>query len=340
MLRCTLWNTEVELTIPSLPSKEVLAEMDEHASDPNHGFFPTPYGKLHYRQYLPDGEVKAVCIWQHGIGGHSGNVCKMSEDDFTNIGLLARRFKAAGYALYAPDMLGHGFSEGKRFYIPNGNYSVNRDGLESFAKFAGEQHTGIPMFLMGDSYGGCLALHVAKMWQDNPLEAPDNFKGICLNAPAIIGDLPSLPVVLFLRYILAPLMPETTPFFMPQPVSPDRIWRDHTIREHFSSDKEKAMQLQGGGKPFCLGTAKGLLNALEDVREKVIPGFKVPYSVAHGIDDWAVQIEGSKFLVEHSSTDEEDRSIRFVEGASHDLMADPTRQETVAFHLKWIESRL
>ena len=67
MLRCTLWNTEVELTIPSLPSKEVLAEMEEHASDPNHGYFPTPYGKLHYRQYLPDGEVKAVCIWQHGI---------------------------------------------------------------------------------------------------------------------------------------------------------------------------------------------------------------------------------------------------------------------------------
>lgn len=112
------------------------------------------------------------------------------------------------------------------------------------------------------------------------------------------------------------------------------------MRAYHSSDEVRELQLGGGGQPFCLGTAKGLLNALEDVRKKVIPGFNVPFSVAHGIDDFAVPIAGSKLLIERSCTDEKDRSIRFVEGGFHDLLADPTREETVEFHLKWIESRL
>jgi len=223
MTRFTLWNTELDLALLSIPSEETLAQMDEHADNPNHRFFSTPHGKLHYRQYLPEGEIKAVCVWQHGIAAHSGAVCKLGNDNFTNIGLLARRFKAAGYALYTPDLLGHGFSEGKRFYIPNGNYGINRSGLQHFAKFISEEHNDKPLFLMGDSYGGCLALHVARIWQDHPEKGPTNFKGICLNAPAIQGDLPSLPVVLFLRYILAPLFPENTPPFMPHPVSPGEL---------------------------------------------------------------------------------------------------------------------
>ena len=223
MTRFALWNTELDLALPSIPSEETLAQMDEHADNPNHRFFSTPHGKLHYRQYLPEGEIKAVCVWQHGIAAHSGAVCKLGNDNFTNIGLLARRFKAAGYALYTPDLLGHGFSEGKRFYIPNGNYGINRSGLQHFAKFISEEHNDKPLFLMGDSYGGCLALHVARIWQDHPEKGPTHFKGICLNAPAIQGDLPSLPVVLFLRYILAPLFPENTPPFMPHPVSPGEL---------------------------------------------------------------------------------------------------------------------
>jgi len=345
MVTYALWNTEVDLTLPSIPSPETLSQMDEGTGNPEHGYFQTPHGKLHYRKYLPDGEIKAVCVWQHGINAHSGRYCKLgnadndSEAKFTNTGLLARQMKKAGYALYAPDMLGHGFSEGKRFYIPNGQWEINRDGLASFAKFASGQHESIPFFLMGDSYGGCLTLHIARKWQDCPEDAPTNFKGITLNAPAIKGDVPSPAAVLFLKF-LAAVAPERTPFFMPHPVSPDRIWKNEVVRAHFMSDEEKSMMLAGGGKPFRLGTAKGLLSALEAVREKVIPGFNIPFCVCHGTHDWGVPVTGTEFLLEHATTKEQDRGVRIIDGAFHDLLADPTMEETVDFHLKWMDSRL
>ena len=80
--------------------------------------------------------------------------------------------------------------------IPSGNWKINRDDLVKFAKLAASEHDeGTPLFIIGDSYGGCLAIHAARYFQDNPSEAPKGFTGILLNAPAVIGDIPPAPVV-------------------------------------------------------------------------------------------------------------------------------------------------
>ncbi len=84
------------------------------------------------------------------------------------------------------------FSEGERFYIPN-SWMVNRDDLYEFCLFVARQHNpGLPFFLGGDSYGGCLAIHVGRKFQDSPKDAPSGFRGLCLTAPAIVGDLPAV----------------------------------------------------------------------------------------------------------------------------------------------------
>merc|ERR1712013_947010 len=145
------------------------------------------------------------------------------------------------------------------------------------------------------------------------------------NAPAIIGDLPPCAVVFFLKHGLAPIMPERTPFFMPHPVSPDRIWSDDNVRAIMSSDEVKKMRLSAGSVPFCLGTAVGLLDALEAVQKDVIPSLEVPYSVCHGMMDYGVKVEGTEYLVKHVLTKEKDKHVNFVDGAMHDLLSDPKR---------------
>lgn len=279
----------------------------------------------------------------------------ISEDDeeesFTNMTLLSRKATAAGYALYSLDMLGHGLSEGKRFYIPEaGNWRVNRDHLESFAKFAhkdcasaSSSDSDLPLFLFGESYGGTVVLHVARMWQDNPENAPSNssFKGIILNAPAIVGDLPPKLITWLLKDILTPRYPTSTPFFMPHPVTPERIWENEKVRNHSTSESEKILRLHGSGNKFCLGTATGLVTALEEVRTKVVPGFNVPFCVSHGTEDLGVKVEGTEYLLEHSVTSDSDRKVRMIEGALHDLMSDTkTKDETVDSLLAWVDSRL
>jgi len=284
---------------------------------------------------------------------------QLDDGSYTNMGLLSRKLTEAGYVLYTLDQLGHGLSEGDRFYIPNGgDWTVHRDILASFALMAfseqEKEDSSLPIFLMGESYGGNLALHVAKLWQDHPEDAPgykkdvpneDNhaFGGIVMFAPAIVADMPPPPITWFLRYILAPIIPRATPFFMPHPLPPERGWKNSKVIEHYTSASapDKRLGLHDVGKKFCLGTALGLVNAVEDVRENVIPGLNVPFCVCHGTMDEGIPIAGTNYLIKHCHTKEEDRSVNMVEDVLHDLLADDdTKEETVDFVIKWMDGRI
>lgn len=78
--------------------------------------------KLYYRKYLPKNgkPPKAVVVWHHGIHGQSGYGMKCKDGRYTTFALRCRAMPEGGIALYALDLLGHGFSEGDRFYIPEG----------------------------------------------------------------------------------------------------------------------------------------------------------------------------------------------------------------------------
>merc|ERR1712113_199823 len=181
----------------------------------------------------------------------------------------------------------------------------------------------------------------SRRWQDNPDKCPAGFRGFIVTAPAIYGDLPPLPVVLFLRYILKPWFPTRTPFFMPNPVSGDRVWRNYDqLKLDPTFHETKEVKLDGSGRPFRLGTAVSLLNALEDVRETIIPGLNVPFCACHGTDDAAVPITGTIYLDEKSATPDADKCIHKEEGKFHDLYSEQTRHETVSNILSWINSRL
>jgi len=325
--------------------------MDEICGNDFHGWMQSDAtGKqLHYRKFLTPAttKTKGIVVFLHGVHGQTGLAFRLKatdgssskEDRFTNLGLLSRALNAAGYDVYAADYMGHGFSEGERFYIPD--WKIHRDDSEQFCRFAAAQHDeDLPFFLTGQSYGGGLAIHVARLWQDHSDKCPKSFKGFVSVCPAIIGDLPPLPVVWTLRYGLAPMFPKWTPSFMPHPVRPERVWTDERIREMASSPRIRDMGLSAGGKAYCLGTAVALLNVTEAVRSKVIPGLNMPFCTVHGTQDLAVPIAGSEYLMEHSATPEKDKALLRIEGARHDLFSEPNAEDVVSQMLKWMESRM
>lgn len=340
-----LWGKNVVVDLATFPTEEEMASMDALTPHMEHKWFRGSGDHwLHYRKFAPkDTPVKGVVIYQHGIQAHSGIGYTIDDDTkLTNYALLGERLAEHGFALYLCDMRGHGFSEGLRFYVPD--YSVNVDDLRNFCQHvvSNEGETkDLPLFLGGDSYGATLCLHVSRYWQDHPDQCPPGYRGSIVTAPAIYGDLPPYPVVFVLRYILKPLIPTRTPFFMPNPVSGDRIWRNY---EQLKKDplfaKTKDINLDGSGRPFRLGTATSLLSALEDVRTKIIPGLKVPFCSCQGTADAAVPLESTVYLDEKSSTPDADKSVNKEEGKFHDLYSEQTRQETVSTILNWINSRL
>lgn len=335
----TLWGKDVELDIPkeAFPTDAEIQAMEDALPEcQQHGWFESNGAQLHYRKFMPPEQPRGVVVYQHGILAHTGNAFILNDGRKVNSALMADSFNKAGYALYALDMLGHGFSEGLRWFVPD--WKVNRDDLDNFTRFVASENPGIPLFLFGESYGSTTALHLARKWQDSD-NAPEKFAGVVVIAPAIVSDMPPYPVVFTLRYILAPIFPRWVPFFMPNPVSADRIWRETEVRDIHEDPRWLEMGLDGGGRPFRLRTAVSLTNALEVAREDTIPGLDVPFCAIHGTNDVAVPVEGTDMLEQMAATPVEDRAVYRIDGAFHDLLSDPKSQEVMGYIIKFINDR-
>jgi acylglycerol lipase len=295
--------------------------------------------KLHYRKVVPK-SPKAILVYVHGIQTHGGKAFVLSNGRKINFALLADVCMKEDIALYAPDMYGHGYSEGKRWMIPD-TWENNLKDLDTFVKLIENDYgSTAPLFLLGESYGGTLTIHLARQYQDKPEDSPKNFAGLMLTGPAIIGDVPAYPVYFVLRYMLAPLFPAWIPFFMPNPVSADRIWRDPDVLAVRTTARMKELMIDSAGTPFRLGTATNLLAALEAVRSQAIPGFTVPFCIAHGTQDMGVPIKGSEFMVKNASTPKEDAEFHQVADAYHDLLADPTAEQVVGYFMDFMKKQM
>jgi alpha-beta hydrolase superfamily lysophospholipase len=116
--------------------------------------------------WLPkEGNPKAVILCVHGLGLHNGT--------YTDFG---QRMAGLGYATYAIDVRGFGsFMEAK------GREQVDFDGclqdIQSTLKVLHRAHKGLPLFLLGESMGGAIALRATAIY-------PDLIDGLISSVPA------------------------------------------------------------------------------------------------------------------------------------------------------------
>jgi alpha-beta hydrolase superfamily lysophospholipase len=223
MVEKALWGRKVNLAVPTpetFPTDDEIDKMEALLPGCKHGWLESNDVALHYRKFEPTKKKsRAVVVFMHGISAQSGKgIVLQSSGRKLAMSLLSDELMKAGYTLYALDMRGHGYSEGTRFYVPT--WETNRDDLDALVHLASNEHPDEPLFLMGESYGATLCLHLARKWQTMS-GAPDKFSGLALIAPAIIGDVPPWPITYTLRYLLAPLAPKWTPFFMPVSLAVD-----------------------------------------------------------------------------------------------------------------------
>lgn len=332
----------IDVPEEAISSVEVIDEIEKKSFDRIcfHGWFDSCYNgvKLHYRRWLPSEKPKAIIVFAHGIQSHSGNGHLLPDGRRLNGALRVDAFVRSGYAVYSHDYYGHGYSEGTRWLIPE-TWENNLADYETFVSLvAKENDESTPIILMGESYGACLSLHLARKFQDEG--GPPNFDSLILTSSAIDADLPPYIVQLILRHLVAPVFPTWIPFFMPNPVSPDRIWRDPTALA-VSTDPEKLkLRMDSGGTPLRLGTAANILDAMMELKESVIPGFHQPYCLIHGTHDYSCPISGAEYLWEKSSTPQNEREFHKMEGMYHDLFSDPRSDEVIHTVLGWIEQRL
>ncbi|HEX7241947.1 MAG TPA: alpha/beta hydrolase [Longimicrobiaceae bacterium] len=112
-------------------------------------------------------EPRAALLLAHGIGEHSGRYAP-----------LARDLAAHGVAVYALDHRGNGRSPGRRGHVRRFGEYV--DDLEAFRRHvAAALPAGLPVFLLGHSLGGLIALRYLQAHPEAPLA------GAVLSSPAL-----------------------------------------------------------------------------------------------------------------------------------------------------------
>ncbi len=131
------------------------------------GHFDGSEGRVFYRRWLPDTEVRRILMIVHGYAEHSARY-----------GHVAAALAPAGTAVYAEDHFGHGHSDGERALITDFEHIVAD--LESLAGIAGEAHPGVPLIVAGHSMGGLLSSRLTQT-------RPGLVHGLVLLG-AVVGD--------------------------------------------------------------------------------------------------------------------------------------------------------
>jgi alpha-beta hydrolase superfamily lysophospholipase len=121
--------------------------------------------ELFYRMIEPSTAPKATVIIVHGHGDHSGGLYNIS---FSLV--------QEGYIVYTFDLRGHGKSSGERGFI--NSWDEYRGDLHEFRRLVSKKQPGLPLYMIGHSMGGVIAL-------DYAIDFSSGISGIIAIAPAV-----------------------------------------------------------------------------------------------------------------------------------------------------------
>ena len=260
---------------------------------------------LSARAWMPE-TPRAIVALVHGIAEHSGRY------DF-----LAERANQNELGVVSVDLRGHGRSPGERSYVERfDDYLLDVDALLAKAR---ELAAGRPVFLMGHSMGGAIALRwVAQRRQP--------VAGLILSSAAlkIGGDVPRLLVA------LAPLLSRWLPHLRGKRFDPAVISRDPAAVAAYVNDPLVSLE----APPARTGAE--LLQAMV-ANHAAAAGLTLPVYLFHGDADRLTDPAGSREI--HDLWGGQDRTLRLWPGSRHETLNDLDREAVAAELFEWVAAR-
>lgn len=223
---------------------------------------------LPLRSWLPqDRPIKAVIVGLHGFNDYS--------NFFAAPGNYLSRQGIAGYAY---DQRGFGGAPGRGFWSGIDAYTND---LSSFVKELRKRHPGVPLYILGESMGGAVA--IVAMASGNPPDAD----GVILVAPAVWGR-ETMPW--YQRWLLA-----VTSHTLP--------WLELTGKGlHITPSDNREMLRSLGRDPLVIkatriDTLYGLTNLMDEALSRA-GKLQVPTLVQYGEQDEIIPREPTLLLLE------------------------------------------
>lgn len=276
----------------------------------NYFFASSDYSQLFWQKWIPEETVRAVMVFQHGLGEHS--------DRYHN---LLEAMQGSGIAFYAMDARGHGKSEGKKGHISSfENYT---DDLHQFVEFVKKEQQVDKVVLLGHSLGGAIAASYA-------LKKPDDLQALILSSPAILPYMNSyFNLVKKVTGVMAKYAPSVTV--------------DANLKLKFLSHDQQVID-DYKADPLVHGRASPALgDALFQIHKHLYaqaPDLKLPLLIFHGTADELTDPEGSEKFYQLAGS--ADKTLKLYEGLYHETMNEipVAKAEVLRDTRKWLEERI
>jgi acylglycerol lipase len=280
----------------------------------------------YWQAWLPSDPARAVVVIVHGVHEHSSR--------YAHVGT---RLAAAGFAVYAADHRGHGRSGGRRGNIERMTLIV--DDLSSFVLFAAQRHPGVPVFMVGHSLGGLIALHYATEPHATEPHAPQLhapqlhateprilLAGLVVSGPAVEVTAGSA-----LQRRLAGLLSALVPNLGVAALGTEQISRDPAVVRAYQQDP-----LVYRGK-IKARTGAEILATMEGLPAR-LPRLAMPLLLLHGTDDRICALTGSTMV--HDAVSSADKTLHRYEGLYHEVFNEPEREQILTDLLRWLDQHL
>ncbi|XP_037659147.1 monoglyceride lipase isoform X2 [Choloepus didactylus] len=268
---------------------------------------------LFCKYWKPKGAPKALMFVSHGAGEHCGRYEE-----------LAQMLIGLGLLVFAHDHVGHGQSEGERMVVSDFHVFI-RDALQH-VDLMEKDHPGLPIFLLGHSMGGAIAILTAA-------ERPSYFSGMILISPLVLANPESAttfkdpPKSLHesidraMRTVVSKmplpswvLVAKVLNFVLPNmslgPIDSSVISRNKTEVDNYNTDP----LICRAGLKVCFSIQ--LLNAVSRV-ERALPKLTLPFLLLQGSADRLCDSKGAYLLMESAKS--QDKTLKIYEGAYHVL---------------------
>lgn len=271
------------------------------------GTRPTSSGStIYYQLWLPsDQEPVAILALVHGFGEYTGLYAAVAEF-----------FVARGIAVFAMDLRGHGRSPGARGFIQG--WADYREDVASLLQLARETLPARPVFLLGNSLGGLIAIEYA-------LHYPTELRGLIAMSPAV-GKIGVARFLLWLSRILSRIWPS---FTLDSGIDSEAMTRDRSVAARIEADP----MVHGRGSAR-LGTA--VQDTIAAVRQQA-SRLAVPILIQHGDADTITDPEDSRWFFERITIS--DKELRLYPGSYHNLCIDLNWKEVLQDSANWIAAR-
>jgi acylglycerol lipase len=247
-------------------------------------------------------QTRGVVVIVHGLGEHSDRY-----------GHVAQRLVAEGYATYALDHRGHGRSQGPRAVIDRLANAVSD--IDRLVLLAGDAHPGLPVFMLGHSMGGLLAVQYALAHQDR-------LAGLLLSGALAAPDAAPAPARLIAR-MLSAVAPRAGLIALDASL----VSRDPQVVAAYRADP----MVHHGKLPAR--TVAELIAAGQRFPE-LVANIRVPTLIMYGSEDRLCPPSGSVMLGERIGA--ADITVIPYAGLYHEIFNEPERETVLDDMCAWL----